>query len=967
MWLLNRATILVPLVIFAVFVLPSAGPSAPAGAAAAEESITFDFENEGATSTTGGAQNHPGALTSLVMTKSGLTMTITRQGGGTFDIVQGNQFWPPEWGSKSLDPFSQQTSNTRFIATFSEYVSSVYIEGADIGGDNDHLGITAYELPDGQGQTRGSDGGVGVPSLPDRRGFLVSNSGIRSVTFIGGAIPNIHSVYWDRLIVTRFIPDPPAEGRIDSVEFTQAIQQLQTLDALKADLLADGRPPVPMVAGKPAAMRVYLEQTEEPLTQFQVELSGVQSQTITTIVNNTCTPEDRRRQENGCASVDFYFTPPLGSWTATLRLRDSVGDLLEEHQFGLQSVESDALVLRAIEVCDQGGCGNPAELYQHLPYLRQVMPTHDVQLDTLYRTMNVTLTPPADPDDVPEGWSDAVDQANALFWLPPVSIQLGEQWFYVAVFRPDVIGPNGLASRPGRGMAMRSNNLIGTFVNGARTFAHELAHNMGVHHTNVALPASQSEPGCYSLAAGSNSGWLHLDNLLRSETPGEQIEVGFDVAQGLALPGDENFELMGYCVPRWISPYTYNLLLEQLSGLPPSQAQSSLVPTAVSPHWLVRGQVQGGTATLNPLLTIEAEAPPPGAGTHFLRVLGAGNAILAERTFSPVEPHSDIGPGQVESQGPPSFTELLPVMSGATAVVVLDGALQELGRITLGGIAPAVTVAANVNTLSASWQVTDFDSLTHSAWVQYSSDGGVSWTTLAQDHETTSISLDASKLPGSANAVIRVLANDGVNTGVGTSQPFVVAEKLPTAQIVSPAGGSFRPHELVWLQGAGTDTDEALPGSALSWTSSRDGSLGTGATVAAYQLSPGLHTITLIVQDSDGNTANDSIQVRVGGGATFEGMTVSWGDNDCSGVVLFTDTLRGLVWLAGDEPAAADCPGIGTIIGGTFGSTIWGDVDCNGVVDAGDALKLLRHVTGLPVQQGQGCPALGTLVSITPN
>jgi hypothetical protein len=43
---------------------------------------------------------------------------------------------------------------------------------------------------------------------------------------------------------------------------------------------------------------------------------------------------------------------------------------------------------------------------------------------------------------------------------------------------------------------------------------------------------------------------------------------------------------------------------------------------------------------------------------------------------------------------------------------------------------------------------------------------------------------------------------------------------------------------------------------------------------------------------------------------------------------------------------------------------LWGDVDCDGDVDAMDALKVLRHVAGLPVQQPDGCPQIEQEVAV---
>ena len=66
----------------------------------------------------------------------------------------------------------------------------------------------------------------------------------------------------------------PRPGVVHSVEFTQAIQDWQALAELKTDLEDDGEPPVPIVAGKPAAMRVYFHEIEQSIS-YDVEVSGV--------------------------------------------------------------------------------------------------------------------------------------------------------------------------------------------------------------------------------------------------------------------------------------------------------------------------------------------------------------------------------------------------------------------------------------------------------------------------------------------------------------------------------------------------------------------------------------------------------------------------------------------------------------------------------------------------------------------
>src|SRR5262245_41568658 len=96
-------------------VVAAAGALAPAQA----QPVTFDFESSTATYLVPPGGARPGALTNLSITQSGLTMTITREGAGRFDVLgnPGNSFnRPASWGTNSLDPFFS-TAGTAMIAT----------------------------------------------------------------------------------------------------------------------------------------------------------------------------------------------------------------------------------------------------------------------------------------------------------------------------------------------------------------------------------------------------------------------------------------------------------------------------------------------------------------------------------------------------------------------------------------------------------------------------------------------------------------------------------------------------------------------------------------------------------------------------------------------------------------------------------------------------------------------------------
>ncbi|MEJ2759040.1 MAG: S8 family serine peptidase, partial [Anaerolineales bacterium] len=93
----------------------------------------------------------------------------------------------------------------------------------------------------------------------------------------------------------------------------------------------------------------------------------------------------------------------------------------------------------------------------------------------------------------------------------------------------------------------------------------------------------------------------------------------------------------------------------------------------------------------------------------------------------------------------------------------------------------------------------------------------------------------------------------------------------PSVSIDSPSNGAtFNLGETVNFTGSASDAEDGPLSSSIIWTSSIDGSLGTGASVS-FALSAGTHTITASVTDSGGKTATDSITVTVSGGGSGGG------------------------------------------------------------------------------------------------
>lgn len=89
----------------------------------------------------------------------------------------------------------------------------------------------------------------------------------------------------------------------------------------------------------------------------------------------------------------------------------------------------------------------------------------------------------------------------------------------------------------------------------------------------------------------------------------------------------------------------------------------------------------------------------------------------------------------------------------------------------------------------------------------------------------------------------------------------------PEVTITAPlTNARFEQADTITFQGSATDPEDGpLTGTALTWKSSLDSTLGNGEelTVAAADLTPGNHTVTLVATDSHGVTGSESIPIVV--------------------------------------------------------------------------------------------------------
>ena len=186
---------------------------------------------------------------------------------------------------------------------------------------------------------------------------------------------------------------------------------------------------------------------------------------------------------------------------------------------------------------------------------------------------------------------------------------------------------------------------------------------------------------------------------------------------------------------------------------------------------------------------------------------------------------------------------------------------------------------------------------------------------------TDTFEFESAQLPASrgAHGQFAMRASDGMNNTRRRSGSFAFGQSAPPdVHVISPNETDSVPDgATVILHGSAWDIDDQLlPEASVTWTSSRDGAIGTGRLLARRNLSVGTHIITVRGTDSGGLWAERSVTItvtpRVYNNANLDGI----------GVVNAFDLM---------------------IMLSTWGQTGVADIDLNGVVSSSDLAELLQR------------------------
>ena len=413
----------------------------------------------------------------------------------------------------------------------------------------------------------------------------------------------------------------------------------------------------------------------------------------------------------------------------------------------------------------------------------------------------------------------------------------------------------------------------------------------------------------YLVTAVDASGNESLDSAEVSATPaalgGGGIvlsEVVYDVSgtdDGLEWvelfnAGTSAVDLSGYSLGNGGTSYTYSVV--QLSGIiAPGQAFVVGGPTS---------NASNGNPAFDQLVNFSPDFQNSGSTADGVALFDvpAGQVNGSTIPVDAVIYGGSNGNGLIDETGAANAPEVGDASAGSSLERIdLAGAWQIQGNPSpntspLGSAqntAPSVEITAPVegSTFIVGTSVTFTGTATDAE--DGSLSASLSWTSNLDGALGTGGSLSTSALSIGSHTISASVTDSGGLSGSASISITVdpVPNDPPVVSLTAPANGSsFEEGELVTFTGTATDAEDGPLSASITWSSSLDGALGSGASVSTTTLSVGSHTISASVTDSGGAAGSDSISLTVTAPVSL-GLILSEVFYDASG------TDDGLEWV----------------------------------------------------------------------
>lgn len=525
-------------------------------------------------------------------------------------------------------------------------------------------------------------------------------------------------------------------------------------------------------------------------------------------------------------------------------------------------------------------------------WLRRAYPTAEVRDTQMF--MPTQPGPPGYVDDDDDGIDENRDgflcddlNSDLAEWVQSMQAQHPNTRYYGVVSDAGGLFMRGCSEIGGRfGSGPAGPGTYGWDNDGAYTDwygGHEIGHMYGRKHPGYCDQTDDDDDypfpqGLIGSLAGDFQGFDAGDSALG---PSQQL---LDWRKGWT-------DLMTYCDNEWISDYSYRGILDNLCarerancpayGLSAAAAGGSRARRAGRPVASLRpkkgrgrmlainaslglpsGKLRLGSMAAMRGLTLTRR---PGHSPYAVELRGRGGRTLATYPIRP-KLQSDLPAGRTEAL----INEVVRFDGGTRRVAITKGS-ETLASQPVSRRSPRVKVISPRKgkrklgkRTRVRWRATDpdHDRLTYS--LLYSGDGD-DYIPVAAGLRKRSYVVDMRRLPGGRKARFRVVANDGVLTGVATSRGrHTVPAKPPRVSILSPAPGAPLVEQAKVQLAAGVDDlqDANLKRRNIVWRSSVQGMLGRGATITTT-LEPGSHVISVRATNSAGRTGGAKVDAEV--------------------------------------------------------------------------------------------------------